>query len=77
MDISFQRPVHDAQVPLMTRSLTDEMGLFRMDFDLMATSMWEVLGLTGIENLPQPETMIDLTVLEDAFGTCGASLLDC
>ena len=77
MDISFQRPIHDAQVPLMTSSLTDEQGLFRMDFDLMATTMWDVLGLTGIENLPAPETMVDITLLEDAFANCGASLLEC
>ncbi len=61
----------------MTSSLTDEQGLFRMDFDLMATTMWDVLGLTGIENLPAPETMVDITLLEDAFANCGASLLEC
>ena len=77
MDISFQRPVHDAQVPLMTSSLTDEKGLFWMDFDLMATTMWDVLDLTGIEDLPTPETIVDVTLLEDAFANCGASLLEC
>lgn len=77
MDISFQRPVHDAQVPLMTSSLTDEKGLFQMDFDLMASTMWDVLALTGIENLPSPESMIDTSLLDDAFAGCGAALLDC
>ena len=77
MDVSFQRPIHDAQVPLMTSGLTDEKGLWRMDLDLMATDMWDVLSLTGIENLPGAETMVDITLLEDAFGTCGASLLNC
>ena len=77
MDISFQRPVHDAQVPLMTSSLTDEKGLFQMDFDLMASTMWDVLALTGIENLPSAESMIDTSLLDDAFAGCGASLLDC
>lgn len=51
--------------------------VFRMDFDLMATTMWDVLGLTGIENLPAAESMIDITLLEDAFANCGASLLEC
>ena len=77
MDISFQRPVHDAQVPLMTSSLTDEKGLFQMDFDLMASTMWDVLALTGIENLPSTESMVDTSLLDDAFAGCGASLLEC
>jgi len=77
MDILFQRPVHDAQVPLMTSSLTDEKGLFQMDFDLMASTMWDVLALTGIENLPSAESMIDTSLLDDAFAGCGASLLEC
>lgn len=77
MDPDIQRPVHDAQVPLMTGSLTEEKGLFWMDYDLMATNMWEVLGLTGLENLPDPATMIDASVLDDAFGSCGPSLLNC
>ena len=61
----------------MTSSLTDEKGLFQMDFDLMASTMWDVLGLTGIENLPSAESMIDTSLLDDAFAGCGASLLDC
>lgn len=77
MDISFQRPVHDAQVPLMTSSLTDEKGLFQMDLDAIATTMWDVLTLTGIDNLPPAESMVDTTLLDDAFAGCGASLLEC
>lgn len=77
MDISFQRPVHDAQVPLMTSSLTDEKGLFQMDLDAIATTMWDVLALTGIDNLPPAESMVDVSLLDDAFAGCGASLLDC
>lgn len=77
MDISFQRPVHDAQVPLMTSTLTDEKGLFQMDLDAIATTMWDVLALTGIDNLPPAESMVDTTLLDDAFASCGASLLEC
>ena len=77
MDAAMQRRVHDAQVPLMTGPYTDANGLFTMDTDLISTTMWEVLELTGIENLPTPAALIDLTILEDAFEGCVASLLEC
>ena len=51
----------------MTSSLTDEKGLFQMDFDAIAITMWDVLALAGIDNLPPAESMVDTTLLDDAF----------
>ena len=77
MDISYQIYIHYAQVPLMESSLTETDGLFSMSYDEMAGSMWDVLGLTGIDPLPEAADVIDMSILDDAFGDCRPSILAC
>ena len=77
MDISYQIYIHYAQVPLMESELTATEGLFTLDYDLMAGSMWDVLELSGVDPLPDPASMIDTSILDEAFGDCRPSLLDC
>lgn len=71
-----QLPVHNAQVALMTNDLTDEKGLFWMDLDLIGGEMYDVIRAAGVADLPAVESLFDLSVLEDAFGGMGPSLLD-
>jgi ABC-type nitrate/sulfonate/bicarbonate transport system substrate-binding protein len=77
MDISYQIYIHYAQVPLMESDLTATDGLFTLDYDLMTGPMWDVLELSGVDPLPDPALMIDTSVLDEAFGDCRPSLLDC
>ena len=77
MDISYQIYIHYAQVPLMESSLTETDGLFSMSYDEMAGAMWDVLGLTGIDPLPEAADVIDMSILDDAFGDCRPSILAC
>ena len=71
-----QLPVHNAQVALMTNDLTDEKGLFWMDLDLIGGEMYDVIRAAGVADPPAVESLFDLSVLEDAFGGMGPSLLD-
>lgn len=71
-----QLPVHNAQVALMTNDLTAEKGLFWMDLDLIGDEMYDVIRAAGVADLPSVESLFDLSVLEDAFGGMGPSLLD-
>ena len=77
MDPDIQMPIHEAQIPLITSDLTDEKGLFWFDADEVAGPMFDLLTLGGIENLPDPDALLDLTILEDAFGDCSPSILNC
>jgi len=77
MDNSYQIYIHYAQVPLMESSLTETDGLFSMDYDSLVGPQWDALALTGIDPLPAADPMIDLSILDDAFGDCRPSLLNC
>jgi ABC-type nitrate/sulfonate/bicarbonate transport system substrate-binding protein len=56
-----------AQLPLMQSDLTREKGLYWMDLDLMAGRMYEALRKGGRDKLPEPDQLVDLTVLEDVY----------
>lgn len=71
-----QLPVHEAQVALMTSGLTAEKGLFWMDLDLIENEMYDVIRAAGVTDLPPVESLFDISVLEEAFGGMGPSLLD-
>ncbi len=70
-----QLPVHNAQVELMTNDLTAEKGLFWMDLDLIGDEMYDVLRAAGVTDPPPVESLFDISILEDAFGDSGPSLL--
>ena len=73
-----QFPIHEAQVPLMTSSLTDEKGLFWFDLDqIQNIQNGYVLTATGLDSLPDAATVYDISILESAYAGCGASLLAC
>ena len=57
----------NAQIPLMQSDLTAEKGLYWMDLDLLAGPMYDALEKGGRDQLPEPETLVDLSVLEDAY----------
>ena len=71
-----QLPVHEAQVELMTNDLTAEKGLFWMDLDLIAGEMYDVLIAAGVTEPPPVESLFDTSILEEAFGDGGPTLLD-
>ena len=62
-----ETPQLDAQLPLMQSDLTQEKGLYWMDLELLAGQMYDALRRGGREELPEPESLVDLSVLEEAY----------
>lgn len=56
-----------AQLPLMQSELTSRKGLYWMDLELLAGRMYEALRKGGRDELPPPDQLVDLTVLEDVY----------
>jgi ABC-type nitrate/sulfonate/bicarbonate transport system substrate-binding protein len=56
-----------AQLPLMQSDLTREKGLYWMDLDLLSGPMYDALRKGGRDTLPEPDQLVDLSVLEDAY----------
>jgi ABC-type nitrate/sulfonate/bicarbonate transport system substrate-binding protein len=54
-----------ANVPLMQ----SDAGLFSIDMKELAGPMYDALRASGRENLPEPETIVDLSILEEVHGT--------
>jgi NitT/TauT family transport system substrate-binding protein len=78
LDRAGQFPIHDAQVELMTSDLTDEKGLFWFDLDLIENEQnGYVMAATGLTELAPTTQVYDISILEDVYAECGASLLDC
>lgn len=59
----------EANVPLMQ----SDVGLFSMDLDQLAGPMYDALRASGREDLPDPETIVDLSILEEVHGTASPS----
>ena len=57
----------NAQIPLMQSELTAEKGLYQIDLDLLAGPMYEALEKGGRDTLPEPEVLVDISVLEDVY----------
>jgi ABC-type nitrate/sulfonate/bicarbonate transport system substrate-binding protein len=57
----------EAQLPLMQSELTQAKGLYWMDLDLLAGRMYDALRKGGRDTLPEPDSLVDLSVLEDAY----------
>ena len=58
-----------ANVPLMQ----SDAGLFSIDIDQLAGPMYDALRAAGQKNLPDPETIVDLSILDDVYGTSTAT----
>ncbi len=57
----------EAQFPLMQSDLTEERGLYQIDLELLAGPMYDALEKGGRETLPEPDSLVDITVLEDVY----------
>ncbi len=55
------------QIPLHHGPLTDEKGLFWVDPDRIADEMYPAMEAIGVDPLPPLETLVDLSILEDAY----------
>lgn len=58
----------NAQLPLMQSDLTKEKGIYWMDLDLLAGKMYDALRKGGRTKLPDPDKLVDLSVLKDIYG---------
>ena len=63
-----QAAENEAQIPLLQNDLTRAKGLFWLDPDFIAGPVYTALAASGRTNLPDVNDLIDLSLLEDAFG---------
>lgn len=68
LDINQQTRQNELQIPLMKGPLTDAKGLFWMDADTLGGEMWAALEAAGRTDLPDAASLLDLSILEDAYG---------
>lgn len=68
LDPKQQLAQNTAQVPLMESDLTKEKGLFWVSKETVAGPMYDALRSSGRKSLPDVDKLIDLSVLEDAYG---------
>ncbi|MFL5798846.1 MAG: ABC transporter substrate-binding protein [Actinomycetota bacterium] len=57
----------NAQLPLMQSPLTKQKGLYWMDMDLLSGPMYTALRKGGRSELPAPDKLVDLSVLQDVY----------
>lgn len=67
LDLAQQTRQNELQIPLMQGPLTDSKGLFWVDSDALGGEMWGALEAAGRDGLPEASSVIDLSVLEDAY----------
>jgi hypothetical protein len=58
-----------ANVPLMQ----SDAGLFSIDLDELAGPMYDALRASGRQDLPDPATIVDLSILDEVHATTSAS----
>lgn len=57
-----------AMIPLMQSDVTKEKGIFWMSAEELAGPMYKALRASGRENLPPVKEVLDLSLIEDAYG---------
>jgi ABC-type nitrate/sulfonate/bicarbonate transport system substrate-binding protein len=57
-----------AGIPLMESDLTEEKGIFWMSAEELGGPMYDGLRASGRENLPPVDEVLDLSLIEDAYG---------
>ncbi len=67
LDLVQQTRQNELQIPLMKGPLTDEKGLLWVDPAALNGDMFAALAAAGRDGLPDASTIVDLTVLEDAY----------
>ncbi len=68
LDLGQQVRQNELQIPLMQGPLTEEKGLFWVDPDALGGAMFAALEASGRDGLPDAESLVDLSILEDAYG---------
>lgn len=59
---------NEAQIPLMENELTRDKGLFWISKEALEGPMYKALRAAGYNNLPDVDSIVDLSILEDAYG---------
>lgn len=67
LDINQQTRENEVQIPMHRGPLTEEKGLFWLDVELLGGPMYDALEASGRTGLPDAESIVDLTILEDAY----------
>jgi ABC-type nitrate/sulfonate/bicarbonate transport system substrate-binding protein len=67
LDVDQQTRENELQIPLTESDLTRERGLFRIDTELMSTTMYEALRAAEIADLPDVGSIVDELVLDNVF----------
>jgi ABC-type nitrate/sulfonate/bicarbonate transport system substrate-binding protein len=57
-----------AMIPLMQGPVTKEKGIFWMSADELGGPMYDALRASGRKNLPSVNEVLDLSLIEDAYG---------
>jgi ABC-type nitrate/sulfonate/bicarbonate transport system substrate-binding protein len=68
LDLAQQTRQNELQIPFTQSALTEESGLFRIDEDRLADQDYDALKAVGISNLPAVSSVVDNTVLDEAYG---------
>lgn len=56
------------QIPLTHSELTGELGLLRVSTADISSDMYPILRAAGMTDLPDPETYVDESILDDVYG---------
>ena len=67
LDINQQIRENRLQIPLTQSDLTDEKGLLYMDPAVLGGEMYDGLRAAGISELPDVDTILDLTLLDEIY----------
>ena len=68
LDLEQQELQARAQVPLIKSPLTQEKGLLWLDAEQIAGPVYDGFRASGRTELPPVERLLDLTLLEEAYG---------
>lgn len=71
LDAAQQLALAQADVPYITSDLTQEKGLFYVDADYVQNKIYPSLEKGGVTGMPAAESIIDMSVLDDAYALLG------
>ncbi|PRY10497.1 ABC transporter substrate-binding protein [Kineococcus rhizosphaerae] len=67
LDLEQQVQENELQIPLTESDLTRSAGMFRMDPALMAGEMYDALRAAQVTDLPDADSIIDMTLLDEVY----------
>ena len=68
LDVERETRANETYIEAMQSPLTEEKGLYWMDLDRVAGPIYDSLAYWGLTDLPDPESYIDLSVLDEVYG---------